>query len=687
MSDPPPATSVNQPNRIQKSQPEDTDVTAQHPLDAPRPTGCESETAISTATPSPLRDVDPQIIEALRGKDRIYVLKLGELMESLINDERRQRIELTPATSYQRLLVHRCSAYYKLTPEIDSMSKMIYVYSTEESRVPSLRISELVPPETTAAPAFKIMRRSSTDRRNKPPQAGSVTGEDGDLSDLEPSETGSLGGRSNTTGGSTKKHMTIEEREAAYNEARSRIFMGFEEKEKAKDKDINSSSSSLSVTSGSTKNGGSSAGDADSSSSSPATESEWSGPVRRGERRQNSGYASASSSTRSIRSSAYISNGSGSSRNSRAASPSSFQYPSLYEPTAPSMPLYDHSQQHSAPPAPIYHSPYGYPPYNQGQPNPPYMPYPAYYPPPYPPYSSPPRLPQTASDSATASSREPYVPPPPMPYSPGYMWPQPVQPPVQSPPMQPQPVPPQPPSNVPHAMSSPPPGQPPYPSYIPQPPPHPYTYSMPGYYPNQPGHPMPPPPPQPVHPSLVPVPQPFDPRANGSGPGNNQANCFRNSVPTNNPLPPNSNRPPQQRNGLNNGPVKGTGPKPRGGVTQPVRAPWSYGPGVGSGGMITMNTMNLPLTNETVGPRLSNSRRQTNMSNSSNGRSTSGDDGSSVAVGLSSILSRFMNLTTMVHFAVISVVLISKDPDSERYRITAPSTCTAGLGDQPQASK
>jgi len=41
------------------------------------------------AISSPLRDVDPQIIEALRGKDRIYVLKLGELMESLINDERR----------------------------------------------------------------------------------------------------------------------------------------------------------------------------------------------------------------------------------------------------------------------------------------------------------------------------------------------------------------------------------------------------------------------------------------------------------------------------------------------------------------------------------------------------------------------------------------------------------------------
>ena len=34
------------------------------------------------------QDVDPQIIEALRSKDRIYVLKLGETFESLITERR-----------------------------------------------------------------------------------------------------------------------------------------------------------------------------------------------------------------------------------------------------------------------------------------------------------------------------------------------------------------------------------------------------------------------------------------------------------------------------------------------------------------------------------------------------------------------------------------------------------------------
>jgi len=33
-------------------------------------------------------DVDPQILEALKSKDRLYVLKLGELMEGLINERK-----------------------------------------------------------------------------------------------------------------------------------------------------------------------------------------------------------------------------------------------------------------------------------------------------------------------------------------------------------------------------------------------------------------------------------------------------------------------------------------------------------------------------------------------------------------------------------------------------------------------
>lgn len=33
-------------------------------------------------------DVDPQILEALKSKDRIYVLKLGEVFEALIKERK-----------------------------------------------------------------------------------------------------------------------------------------------------------------------------------------------------------------------------------------------------------------------------------------------------------------------------------------------------------------------------------------------------------------------------------------------------------------------------------------------------------------------------------------------------------------------------------------------------------------------
>lgn len=42
---------------------------------------------------------------------------------------------MNPTTSYQRLLVHRCSAYYRLAPESDPVSKGITVYSTTDSKV------------------------------------------------------------------------------------------------------------------------------------------------------------------------------------------------------------------------------------------------------------------------------------------------------------------------------------------------------------------------------------------------------------------------------------------------------------------------------------------------------------------------------------------------------------------------
>ncbi|KAF9054506.1 hypothetical protein BJ165DRAFT_1399715 [Panaeolus papilionaceus] len=331
--------------------------------------------------------VDAQILEALRSKDRIFVLKLGETFEALIK-ESRPRVELSPNSSYHRLLVHRCSAYYKLVPESDPLTKGIAVVYTPESRIPDRRLCDLIPPEPHTHPAIQIMRRPRS-------LASSVAGEEADLSDVEPSESGSLGGRSNPTSSSgnnasnpnnppnNKKHMTIEEREAAYKMARERIFMDFQEKpEKGKGKDgdsgVSASLSMLSLNSGggggstsasvsSTSAGGRSSflGDTDDGVSSPATESEWSGPVasvvgghqNRGEHhgnkresgRRGGPVSTSAGSSRSLRNDrGFHGSGSGSSsRNSRAPSPSSsFAYPTLYEPPPSVGQIYDPNQHH-----------------------------------------------------------------------------------------------------------------------------------------------------------------------------------------------------------------------------------------------------------------------------------------------------------------------------------------------------
>ncbi|KAF7310008.1 ATP-dependent DNA helicase PIF1 [Mycena indigotica] len=558
-----------------------------------------SVTSLAALTDSvPTADVDPQILEALTGKDRIYVLKLGESMENLINDrtQSRQRIDLTPATTYQRMLVHRCAAYHNLAPETDSLTKVISVVITAESRIPARRIADLSPPPVETPPKFKIMMRKPMS------QASSVTGDDGDVSDVEASETGSLGGRSSAS--ASKPRMTMEERTAAYNEARNRIFIDFDEK------DQSSASSSASLVSSTSASG--------DDPGSPATESEWSGPSTK---KQPPHRANSASSSRSLRSSAptfMSANGSSSSRNSRAPSPA-FKYPTLYEPPplngnmSMAVPPFDGPHQPTpgfhGPPPPQHQQPamqyYPYPPpIPQGQPQPqqPFMaPYPYYAT--YGPYSHPP---------TPGSDPEMY----PYNHTPPY-WNGPPYHPQQNGGNSP------PPQNPQHHMNGSPPPMPPFNNFgsLPNPPPNfavngydpnssPYGHPQPYYHPNLQQIPMqpymsPPPHSQPQLPSFEPN------RVNGRVTTNGGANGNRR----------NSN-------------VNGTG-KGRPGAPPPQRAAWSYGPGISGG-------VDFPST-APVGPRLSGSMGVygpgMGMRRSSSGNRTTSGSGSSAGDDVSSVAS------------------------------------------------
>ncbi|KAJ7698982.1 hypothetical protein B0H17DRAFT_1129527 [Mycena rosella] len=582
------------------------------------------------------QEIDPQILEALAGKDRIYVLKLGELMEALITDRTltRQRIDLLPATSYQRMLVHRCSAYYGLCPETDSLTKAITVLTTSESRIPPRRIAEIAPPPAEAPVRFKIMMR------NPRSQTGSVAGDDGDISDVEASETGSLGGRSSA---STSKHrLTIEERTAAYNEARNRIFIDFEEKEH---KDTTSSaSSSASLVSGSSTSASDDPG-------SPATESEWSGPSAA--KKQPPHRANSTSSSRSLRSSApaFMSSNGSSSRNSRAPSPA-FKYPSLYEPPPQgangnsnaisiSVPPYDpaHAHAHSAPNFQAATPPqqqqqqqqqmqfYPYSAHSHSHPHlhpqqPPYIaPYHHPYYPAYPPYSHPP----TPGSDPEVYAYNPY---------PWGAYPQPQNgapnqnqngaPNQNAGPQQQQQHGDTPPQTYP-AYGSPPAA---YPAYDATPttasPPNGVgnPYAQP-YYPH--GHIAMPP-----YMAPPPPPQAFEPlrttngrgSVNGNGGGNGRGRGVNG-------------------NGTNHN-NNGGGGKGQGRGAPPQRSAWSYGPGVSGGVGVDFPSSGAPsaayppLMRDAVGPRLSGmgsglGAGMRRMSSGARTTSGSGDDVSSVA--------------------------------------------------------
>ena len=495
------------------------------------------------------------------------------------------------------------------------------------------------------------MSRSVRDRIRVQSQSrtGSVNGEDAESSDVEPSEAGSLGGRSSAQIRS-KKGLTLEEREAAYNEARSRIFLDFEKKTKEKDNDMSASSSTFSLVSGSasTSGGGSSsAGDVDDSISTAPTESEFSGPVARdnkSERRNGSGANSAGSS-RAMLPPKHPS----SSRGSRASSPS-LTYASIYDPGSNAVP-YDASQnlpmQRPYSQQFIYH--YPPPPQEQGPgqgfvPPIPYYPYGYPQPPPLPPHHASSSEPPGPTADPQASGI--FLPPAHHPHHPQHMM-------YMAPPY------PWTPNSAPVPPSATLSGTP----SLPHPHPSQYSFAPPstpqyGGYNNNPFYP----PMGPMHTPAQgqqPLPQPTHPV--GMSPllqGNDLGIRVMPPITMNNDhVDPRGRKRGNSRNGSGS---------------------FSHGPMFGcSFGVSGVTGGSSPIENNTniVGPRLNNSMRRT--SGTSNGSRTPGDEASSVAVSI--ILRSLINVDSWWATSVIHVFVFPY------YLFTASAPAKTRLGRRSEA--
>ncbi|OBT56597.1 hypothetical protein VE04_03140 [Pseudogymnoascus sp. 24MN13] len=155
---------------------------------------------------------DEKLIEALESpKDRIFLLRLEQDVIEFVKDSKEPFIDLPPCNSFCRMLTHKLADYYHMTHQFDAVAGSVRIFRTPFCRLPQSLTSISNPPTTghtppPTVPAMKIMRRGG-DNGGSPSKATSETGSDGKDKSL-----------------SAKEKLSREEREAAYNKARERIF-------------------------------------------------------------------------------------------------------------------------------------------------------------------------------------------------------------------------------------------------------------------------------------------------------------------------------------------------------------------------------------------------------------------------------------------------------------------------------
>lgn len=157
---------------------------------------------------------DEKLLEALESpKDRIFLLRLEQDVIEFVKSSKEPFIDLPPCNSFCRMLTHKLADYYHMTHQVDAVAGAVRIFRTPFCRLPPSLTTISNPPTTgntppPTMPTMKIMRRGGDgDTGPSPSKATSETGSDGKDKSL-----------------SAKEKLSREEREAAYNKARERIF-------------------------------------------------------------------------------------------------------------------------------------------------------------------------------------------------------------------------------------------------------------------------------------------------------------------------------------------------------------------------------------------------------------------------------------------------------------------------------
>ncbi|CAL4148681.1 unnamed protein product, partial [Meganyctiphanes norvegica] len=105
---------------------------------------CLSRDSSMEYTDSSGVDLQQFIIQTLHKnqKDRMMLLKIEHELVSLVKDSKRTHHKFGPMSSYQRMLVHRCAAFFGLEHNVDQAGTAVIVNKTRCTRLPEIRFRD-----------------------------------------------------------------------------------------------------------------------------------------------------------------------------------------------------------------------------------------------------------------------------------------------------------------------------------------------------------------------------------------------------------------------------------------------------------------------------------------------------------------------------------------------------------------
>ncbi|KAI8817529.1 uncharacterized protein EV422DRAFT_216724 [Fimicolochytrium jonesii] len=172
------------------------------------PTPSEGSNAEEVVTADNEWGLDSILLTAVQSsKDRLFVLRTEKECADFIHDESQTTLEFPHMNSYQRLLTHRIAVHFKLEHVSDASRRGVVLYKGSGTAIPELNLSDIPVNDAVVAPtqtaSFKIMKRHHNHHGRSSRHSSTDSGSE------------------NGIGGGPK---TLEEREAAYQAARARIF-------------------------------------------------------------------------------------------------------------------------------------------------------------------------------------------------------------------------------------------------------------------------------------------------------------------------------------------------------------------------------------------------------------------------------------------------------------------------------